>query len=466
MLVIGLSHHTAPIEIRERVALDDEAARNLLTQIVGQGTISEAMVVSTCNRLELYLVPEGDEDGAVEVALDALKFSRADVGKVLYLRTGADAACHLFRVASSLDSLVVGEPQILGQIKRGLERARSVGTVGNQLNRVATRALRAAKRVRTETTIGSGQVSIASVALDLARQIFDQLKDRVVALVGSGEMGEAIAHLLRQSGARLVLLGRNEQRVHELANRVGAEGRLLTQLESTLEEADVVVTSTSASLPIIRFEQVRQAMKHRRGRDLFFVDVAVPRDVEERVGKLSGVYLYNVDDLSNVVAETHASRSDEALRAERVVAEELKKLAHAHESEQVTPTVRALYDWFGRVMRAEVERSLHGSLKGLAPAEREAVVRLADAATKKLLHNPSTTLRRWAVERPVELDAAVELIRELFLPDGTGNTEEDIKSLPKSDRIVSDEADSPRVGGIPKDAADLMSERADPGRGQ
>jgi glutamyl-tRNA reductase len=418
MFVLGLSHRTAPIEVRERVALDDDGAGLLLRHLVDRGSIDEVMVISTCNRIELYVVPANarEQARAIDDALETLRFSRSDIGRVLYLHIDMDAVRHMFRVAASLDSLVVGEPQILGQLKVGFERARSLGVVGANLNRIVTRAFRAAKRVRTETSIGSGQVSVATVALDLARQIFDQLADRTVALVGSGEMGESIAQLFQQSGARLVIVGRNQERVIDLARRVGGEGRLLTELESTLVDADVVVTSTSASLPIIGHEQVRGAMKRRRGRDLFFVDVAVPRDVDERAGKIGGVYLYNIDDLSSVVAKTQLNRQEGASHAERLISEELQKFNRREESEQVTPTVRALYDWFGTVLRAEIDRSLQGNLRGLSSDDRLALLRLADAATKKLLHRPVTTLRRWAVERPLEVPTTLEIMHELFLP--------------------------------------------------
>ncbi|HEY5958045.1 MAG TPA: glutamyl-tRNA reductase, partial [Polyangiaceae bacterium] len=412
MFVIGLSHHTAPIEVRERVAVDEEGAKALLLQLTAERVIVEAMVVSTCNRLELYCVQAEGEKGAtaLDQALEALRFTRADLGRILYHYADADATRHLFRMASSLDSLVVGEPQILGQLKTSFERARALGTVGARLHRVVTRAFRCAKRVRTETSIGSGQASVATVALDLARQIFDPLSDRTVALIGSGEMGEAIAHVLQQAGSRLVIVGRNEQRVSGLAQRVGAEWRLIGELERTLIEADVVVTSTSATLPIIGFETVRSVMRRRRGRDLFFVDVAVPRDVEGRAGKIDGVYLYNVDDLSSVVGTTQASRKEGASVAEHVVSDELQKLERRQDAEQVTPTVRALYDWVGGVLRGEVERSLQGRLKRLSLEEQQGLEKLVQAATKRLLHRPVTTLKRWAVERPLELPAGLEML--------------------------------------------------------
>ncbi len=442
MFVVGLSHRTAPIDIRERVALDEDAAQALLRHLLERGTITEAMVVSTCNRMELYFVSASGEVGgrAVDDALEALRFSRGDIGKLLYLYADQAAMLHLFRVAASLDSLVVGEPQILGQLKVGFDRARSLDAVGQRLQRVVTRAFRAAKRVRAETSIGLGQVSVATVALDLARQIFDQLGQSTVALVGSGEMGETIAQLLQQSGARLVILGRNEERVTELARRVSAEGRLLDELDRTLAEADVVVTSTSASLPIITYDQVRAVMKRRRGRDLFFVDVAVPRDVDERAGKLDGVYLYNVDDLSGVVAESQSNRHEGALHAERVIAEELEKLERSEESEHVTPTVRALYDWVGNVLRTEVDRSLKSGLKGLSSDEQEALLRLVDAATKKLLHQPATTLKRWAVERPLELASALDVMHELFLPKLAKPSMESMESSVETTCVLPEDA--------------------------
>lgn len=455
--VVGLSHRTAPIELRERAALDDETSAAKLRELVGSGVIAEAMILSTCNRMELYFVTgsgqalasSGDSrpveraserdslvDGqAVEAVLEALKLSASDVGKHVFLHRDRDALRHLFRVAASLDSLVVGEPQILGQLKRGYEKARALGVIGPSLNRAAMRAFRTAKRVRSETTIGAGQVSVATVALDLARQIFDQLSGRTVALIGAGEMGEAIAQLFQQAGAKLVLLGRNAQRVAALAQRVGAEGRLMAELERTLTEACVVVTSTSATLPVVGYDLVKSAMRRRRGRELFFVDVAVPRDVEGRVGTLDGVYLYNVDDLSSVVAGSHASRQDGAVQAEAIVESELVQLGRREEAEQVTPIVRALYAQFGRVLRAEVDRSLHGSLLTLGADEKQGLERMVGAATKKLLHQPATTLKRWAVERPEELESALELLHEMLLPQGVDATSGLHEGAPRSSPV-------------------------------
>jgi glutamyl-tRNA reductase len=451
---LGLSHKTAPIELRERVALSEDASATLLRKLVGTGVIAEAMVISTCNRMELYFVPSEsasstsapsspglERDGeAVERALEALRFSAADLGKHIYLYQGKDAAKHLFRVASSLDSLVVGEPQILGQLKRGYEHARTLGVLGPALNRAAMRAFRAAKRVRSETTIGSGQVSIASVALDLARQIFDKLEGRTVALVGAGEMGEAIARLFQQAGAKLVILGRTERKFMALAKSVGAEGRAMSELERTLAEACVVVTSTSANLPVIGHELVQAAMRKRRGRDLFLVDVAVPRDIEEKVSSIDGVYLYNIDDLSSVIADTKSARRQGADQSEAILEEELVDFERREGASHVTPTIRALYATFRRTLRKEVERSFQGKLRELGTVEQMAVEHLVEAATKKLLHQSSTTLKRWVNERPEELDTMIEMIHELWIPrdppEAENTTGPEFQSSPRVDDVA------------------------------
>lgn len=450
--LLGLSFRTAPIELRERVALNDATAAVALREITTCEGITEAMVVSTCNRTELFFVtedstPEGEhsvscqlqpesisvEGVAVRRALQVLRLAPGDVGHVAYLLRGREAINHLFRVASSLDSLVIGEPQILGQLKRGFERAKALRSVGPVLHRLAMRAFRAAKRVRAETTIGSGQVSVATVALDLARQIFDTLAGRKVALIGTGEMGEAVAQLFQRAGADLIILGRNEQRVSALASRYCAKGRSIAELERTLAEVCVVVTSTSATMPLVTVEQVRAAQRRRRGRDLFIVDVAVPRDVEEKVGGLDGVYLYNVDDLSSVVAGTQASRLEGSRQAELIIAQELDNYERREEVEQVTPTVRDMYTWYSRVLEREVNRSLQGKLQTLGATEQQALRCLVDAATKKLLHHSATTLKRWAVERSEqELQEALELARALLLPADLSAQWDEERSAPRS----------------------------------
>lgn len=424
IVVVGLSHKTAPIEVRERLALTREQLPPFLAGLVGMPDVGEALVVSTCNRVELVAAARSGSSSSLEqVAASCVQaFDRAAPGIAahLYRHVGGAAVRHLFRVASSLDSLVLGEPQILGQVKDSLELARSAGSLGSILNRTVPRALRAAKRVRSETAIGSGQVSVPSVAVDLTRQIFGDLRGRTVLLVGSGEMAETVARLLRGAGSRLIVLGRSKERVEELARSADGEPRLWNDLRATLVEADVVITSTSAPTFIIDHEMVQGARKSRRGREQSFIDLAVPRDVDPRVNELDGVFLYNVDDFSRLVAETLSARSREAELAERIVEEETRGYERWVDAEQATPTIVKLRVRLRQVLTTELERSLRGRLKHLGNEDRAALFKMIEAAENRLLHGPTMRLRRAAAARgdaPV-LDELASAVAALFDLDG------------------------------------------------
>jgi len=417
--VVGLSHRSAPIEIRERFVLSRDVLPEVLRSLASGSPIVEALAISTCNRVEVVVAGSSarSDPAALARAVRAAVLARApEVAAHLYEHLGQGAVRHLFRVAASLDSLVVGEPQILGQVKDAYDLAREVGTVGAVLHRVVPRAIRSAKRVRSETTIGAGQVSVPSVAVDLARQIFGDLSSRTVALVGSGDMGETTARLLRQAGARLAVLGRNAERVAELAAGMGGEGLGMHELAATLLRADVVVTTTSAPGYIVEPPLVQVARKARRGRSLFFIDLAVPRDVDPRVGELDGVFLYNVDDLSNVVAESLEGRRREAERAEQIVAEEADQFGRWADAEQATPTIVALRERLRSVLGAEIDRSLSGRLRHLGDADREALAVMVEASLNKMLHPVATRLRRLAADPASrqDLEQAASLLHELF----------------------------------------------------
>jgi glutamyl-tRNA reductase len=420
IVVVGMSHRTAPIEVRERLALGPEALPEVLRGLVADGPIGEALVISTCNRVEFLVAggdgPRADLERLAEAATERVLSRAPGLAGHLYRHVGADAVAHLFRVAASLDSLVVGEPQILGQLKDAYDLAREVGTAGPVLNRAVPRAIRAAKRVRSETTIGVGQVSVPSVAVDLARQIFGDLGGHTAALVGSGEMGEAVAKLVRQAGAKLVVVGRNTARVSEIAASLDATPRSFAELDKTLVEADVVITTTSAPGFVIDAPTVRAQRKARKGRTLFFIDLAVPRDVDPEVNRLDGVFLYNVDDLSKVVAESLEGRRREAERAEEIVREEAENFGRWVEAEQVTPTIVALRERFRTVLTAEVERSFGGKLRHLAPPDREALSVMIEASLNKMLHRATARLRRMAVDPAAraDLELAVSAIHDLF----------------------------------------------------
>ncbi len=418
IVVIGLNHRTAPINVRERLALPKAQIPQALKAIVERSGIGEAMLISTCNRVEL--VVSGKEGGAADLdavaadAVAALSELSAEIGQHLYVHRGSDAVRHLFRVASSLDSLVLGEPQILGQVKDAFELARTTGTIGGCLHRTVPRAIRAAKRVRTETAIGAGQVSVPSVSVDLAKQIFGDLDGRTVVLIGSGEMAETVAKLLKNAGSRILVVGRNAARVGVLARAVGGEGRSWEELPKSLIEADVVITSTSAPGFVVEHELVASLRRKRRGRSLFFIDLAVPRDVDPRVEEVDAVFLYNIDDFSRVVAESLKTREREAERAEAIVSEETHGWERWAESEQVTPTVVALRARLGRVLHAELERSLRGRLKHLGEEERAALETMVDAALNKMLHAPTKKLREVATEREYEGFRVEQLVGALI----------------------------------------------------
>ncbi|HWA74696.1 MAG TPA: glutamyl-tRNA reductase [Polyangiaceae bacterium] len=424
IVVVGLSHQNAPIEVRERIALPRERLPEFLTKLVSLEPVGEAMVISTCNRVELVAAARnvpGELKAVADCCVSALEKEAPGITPHVYRRLGGDAVRHLFRVASSLDSLVLGEPQILGQVKDAFDLARSAGTVRSILHRSVPRALRTAKRVRSETSIGSGQVSVPSVAVDLTRQIFGELRGRTVLLVGSGEMAETVAKLLRGAGTRLLVLGRTRERVEELAKSVDGEPRLWPDLRASLVEADVVITSTSAPSTVIDYDLVAAVRKQRRGRSQTFIDLAVPRDVEPRCNGIDGVFLYNVDDFSRVVAETLSSRSREAELADRIVEEETRGYERWADAEQATPTIVKLRALVRDALSVELSRSLRGRLKHLGAEERDAIERMLDAAENRLLHAPTMRLREAALTREAEalsLDELVQALNELFDFDG------------------------------------------------
>lgn len=365
------------------------------------------------------------------------------------MHTGSGGVRHLFRVASSLDSLVLGEPQILGQVKSAFDLAKQAGTIGPCLHRTVPRAIKTAKRVRTETGIGAGQVSVPSVAVDLARRIFGELEGRRVMLIGSGEMAEAVAKLLRNAGTRIAVVGRNEARVGVLAASVGGEPRPWSALETSLVESDVVVTSTSAPGFVVDFGSLKAARKKRRGRSLFCIDLAVPRDIDPRVESLGEVFLYNVDDLERVVSETFSTRRREAESAEALVVAETEGWERWADAIQVTPVVLALRARVAAALAAELTRSLRGRLRHLGDEEREALSVMTEAVLNRVLHAPSTRLREAASdsEAGTKLDELVGAITELFELD---------EALPATAASESDEAEdtSDEIGDPPPASGD------------
>jgi glutamyl-tRNA reductase len=417
VIAVGVSHRDAPIEVRERLAVDVGDVPRVLAELAARPAIAEAVCLSTCNRVEIYAVGAGADADAARDAAHVLEQIAATNGLSTvapHLRTvtGNDAVRHLFRVACSLDSLVVGEPQILGQVKDAFEVAREAGTVGRYLDRAMSRALHVAKRVRSETAIGAGQVSVSSVAVDLARQILGDLGHATVMLLGAGEMAEAAARLLVKEGSKLVVVNRSPERGQELATTHGGEALAWDNLEHALVKADVVIASTAAKAFVVTREMAERATKARRGRSLFFIDIAVPRDVEPSVNDLDNVYLYDIDNLSQIVADSMRGRLSETDRAEALVARELEAFEAWTETLELQDTIVALRTKTKAVVMGEVERSLAGKLKHLPPADRDALQTMVDAAVNKLLHEPVTRLK--AAAGDPRGDDLVSALSELF----------------------------------------------------
>jgi len=420
--LFGVSHKSAPIEVRERIAKGEERAAELAAGLVSGGYASEAFVVSTCNRVEVIVAapPGNDPQRTAAACLDALCAGDRALDRYVYAHRDQAALRHLTRVAASLDSMVVGEPQILGQIKQGFDWARTRGTVGAELHQVFSRVVRGARRIRTETGIGAGQVSVPAIAIQLASQVFGDLSGHVVLLVGSGEMGQAVARLLRDGGAKLLVAGRSLERVSEVTGTLGGTPHLLSDLPALLKVADVIVSSTSAQDYVLSRELLDRARRQRRGRHLLAIDLAVPRDIEPSAGELDGVFLYNIDDLASVAAQSQASRRVEAERAEKLVDEVVSGWERAQTSRQATPTIKALRARIGAVLQTELDKSLRGRLRGLDEGQRAALGAMLDAATNRLLHPPTARLRELGGEGDSEtLEQYATILSELFELTGT-----------------------------------------------
>lgn len=411
-VMVGLSHHTAPLGLRERLAVSDDRLAAELAALRREAAVTEGLLLSTCNRVEMYATAE-DPTAATAAIRRGLGRRAApdDISPHLYERQGTDAIRHAFRVASSLDSMVVGEPQILGQVKGAYDTAQANGSVGPLLGRAFVRAFQVAKRVRTETAIAAGSVSVSSIACDLARKIFGDLGGRHVLLVGAGKMGEAAAKHLRKLGAHLHVTNRSPERARELASACGGQPRDYADLATELVSADVVITSTGSPRYVIDADLLSGVVRARKHRPLFLIDIAVPRDVDPRTSALDNIFLYDLDDLQKVAEENLAARRREAEVAEQIVASEVAEFERWVRSLEIKPTIVALRERFRRVLRGELERTLP-RLRNVTPDERRALERMTDAMVNKLLHAPTSQLRGLAED--VDGVHLVDAARRLF----------------------------------------------------
>ncbi len=415
LFVAGLSHRNAPVELRERLAIEEDKLREVLSDLQATSVVPEVVVLSTCNRVEVYGVAEAPGEARALVFRHLCRQRGIDLGLVedaLYTHLDGDAVRHAFRVAASLDSMMIGEPQILGQVKDAFALAQACETVGPQLHTLFSQAFSVAKRVRTETEIARHAVSVSFAAVELAKKIFAGLSGRAVLLVGAGKMSELAAkHLVEQGAFPIYVANRTWARAQDLARSLSGTPVQWEELQTALASVDIVVTSTGATEPVISHAMVARIMHGRRGRPLFFIDIAVPRDVEPGVDRLDDVYRYDIDDLKQVVDANLRERAREAQRAEALVEREVGKFLVRQGDVEVIPTIVSLRARLEEIRLAEVKRTL-ARLPDASPEQRAAIEALSTGIVNKILHAPITKLRessRAGVSRSV-----LELVHELF----------------------------------------------------
>lgn len=391
LYALGLNHQTAPLAVRERVVFHVERLREALSEIK-RDLVQEAAILSTCNRTEIYL--SGDAPGAVAHWLAQYhRFQPDELRQYLYTLPREQAVRHAFRVASGLDSMVLGEPEILGQMKEAARAAESAGTLGTVLHRLFQRSFAVAKEVRSTTSVGAASVSMAAAAVKLAARIFPSLKDQSVLLIGAGEMIELCAtHFAAQGPARITVANRTVERAERLAHRVNGRAIELRSLAEQLHEHDIVVSCTASSLPILGKGLVERALRARRRRPIFMVDLAVPRDIEPEAGELDDVFLYTVDDLGQLVAANLDARRSAVEQAEAIIDSQVGQFMSWMQVRESVPLIRALRDQAEEVRRGELQHALKLLERGEDPAK--VIEALSQSLTNKLLHAPTQALKK------------------------------------------------------------------------
>jgi len=411
--LIGVNHNTAPVEVRERLAIPESRLPEACKKLAEHPGIEEGLILSTCNRVEILANTKNGIGADLRGFLqNYFHLDRNELDQHLYEYSEREAVRHLFRVASSLDSMVVGEPQILGQVKEAYATARAVGAVRAQLDQLVTRAFAVAKRVRTETAVGSSSVSIASVAVDLAKKIFGNLHGKHVYLVGAGKMSELAArHLMAHGCASIFVANRTYDRAVSLAYKFKGQAIHFEDLHNTCDRADIVITSTGAPHAIFRREHGEIFLSRRRNRPMFFIDIAVPRDVDPAMNKLDGIFVYDIDDLQQAVASHVADRRKEAERAEAIVTAEVERFHARIQTLDVVPTIVSLQDHLETIRQAEIDR-VRGRLGAMTPDQEMAVEALTRGIVNKIMHTPISTLKSAA--REAEATTVIDLVRRLF----------------------------------------------------
>ncbi len=423
IVIVGLNHRSAPIEVRESVAIENSYVRDALAQLRAYPNIHEGVILSTCNRVEVVATaPDGASafnDIRRFISEQKAQGHSAPLDNHVYAYRGADAVRHLFRVAASLDSMVVGEPQILGQLKEHYDAAQQAGTVGAILHRLFHRAFSVAKRVRSETGIGGGAVSVSSVAVDLAKRIFDRFDDKTVMLIGAGKMGDLMArHLQRHGVHSLMVTNRTFEGAVALAEKIQGSPIRFDDFPRYLKIADLVIGCAAAPEVLVDAATVERVLRERKQKAMFFIDIGDRRNFDAKINDLDNVYLYNIDDLKSVAEDNLQERSNEAAKAEEIVQEEVQSFERWLGSLEQVPTITALRRRFEDIRRAEIEKSLGGGLKDLNEQQRAALDDLTTAMINKLLHGPISQIKKKSTDDGDDPALYITTLKRLFGLEG------------------------------------------------
>lgn len=415
VILVGLNHRTAPLEIREKLSFSEKGLDRYLRSLQGLSSLTEGLILSTCNRVEIYAATTDPGDGINELRgflAHEHHLPLQEFESVLYILQGEELVRHIFRVASSLDSMVVGEPQILGQIKEAYRAAHAARATGILLNRLLHKAFSVAKTVRTETRIGNRAVSVSFVAVELAKKIFGHLEGREVLLIGAGEMCELAAQNLARGGVKKVIVtNRTWERAMELAERFHGEAIPFPEFLNSLLRVDIVISSTGSVDYILRKEKVSKIIKERKNRPLFFIDIAVPRDIDPQVNSIDNVYLYDIDDLQEAAEANIKDRQQEAQKAEAIVATEVEKFCRWYRSLDIVPTIVSLREKIEAIRNGELDKTF-SSVPQLSEQERMTLEILTASIIKKILHDPITFLKQMSQDSEGEL--YVDVVKKLF----------------------------------------------------
>lgn len=443
LIVVGLSHKTAPVEIREKLAVPDSRLGEALSRLCSYPGVKECVLLSTCNRVEVYSVVDEVEAGYGRIqeflADTHLALSSEQLTPHLYWHTGDRAIAHLFRVAASLDSMIIGESQILGQLKDAFEIALAHKTTGVIMNKIVKKAISVAKRVRTETKISEMAVSVSYAAVELAKKIFSNLEEKTVLLVGAGEMAKLAArHLIAQGVRHVRITTRTPQHAIDLAGKFGGTPVPFDQFKEEMASADIVLVSTGAAHYLIGAEDVHRAVEERMNRPMFLIDISVPRNIDPAVRYVDNAFLFDIDDLKQRVEQNRAERVQEAEKAERMVVEEVGVMLEWMKSLEVTPTIVALRSRVDEIKRTEVEKVL-GRLAHLSPQDRELVEGMASSIVNKLIHRTMVTLKTEV--NSSSGPAFVEAARRFFHLDQPSSPDQQVEGHAERSRCLTHDSD-------------------------